>query len=232
MRDDEARAPRAMIRAANWAFENLLAPVRQLLWPFWAMERATAAAGSLFWLIRNEYLKSQLGSCGAGVRLHGPITVTYPQGLRLGNNVHINRHALIRAEGGVSIGDNCHIARDLVIYSMNHDFAGERLPYDHHLIHKPVTIGRNVWIGINVTVAPGSRIGDGAIVAMGAVVAGEVPPGSIVASPKAREIAKRDMQHYQRIDDAGCYGGMSGYPAVSGCGKPNEPSDGRGSAAS
>jgi acetyltransferase-like isoleucine patch superfamily enzyme len=230
MRDDEAQAPRA-IRAADWVFENLLAVVRRLLWPFWAMERATAAGGSLFWLLRNEYLKSRLGSCGAGVRLHGPITVTHPSGLKLGDNVHINRHALIRAEGGVSIGDNCHIARNLVIYSMNHDFAGQRLPYDHRAIHKPVAIGRNVWIGINVTIAPGSRIGDGAIVAMGAVVSGEVSAGSVVASPKASEIAKRDMAHYRRLDDAGCYGGMSGYPAVTKRTGKDQASERRGSAA-
>lgn len=205
------QAPRS-IRAANWLFECVLSPMRQLLWPFWALERIFAVSVSGFWLMRNEYLKGRMGHCGSGVRLHGPLTITHPKGLSVGNNVHINRHALIRAEGGVTIGDNSHIARNLVIYSMNHDFHGARLPYDQRTIPKPVKIGRNVWIGINVTIAPGSEICDGAIVAMGAVVAGYVAPGAIVGSPKARTLAMRDMEHYARLDGAGQYGGMSGYP--------------------
>jgi acetyltransferase-like isoleucine patch superfamily enzyme len=213
MHDDSGRVPGA-IRAADWAFERVLSPLRRLLWPLWALERAFAAGISGFWLLRNEYLKSRFGACGRGVRLHGPLTVTHPQGLRLGDNVHVNRHALIRAEGGVTFGDNCHVARNLVIYSMNHDFIGARLPYDERAIAQPVSIGRNVWIGINVTIAPGSRIGDGAIIAMGATVAGEVPEGAIVASPKATSIGKRDMTHYRRLDAERRYGGMAGYPAV------------------
>jgi len=203
--------PRA-IRAADWLFERVLRPLRPLLWPVWALERAVALTTTSFWLLRNEFLKSRFGACGDGVRLHGPLTVTHPRGLRLGCNVHINRHALIRAEGGVSIGDNCHIARNLVIYSMNHDFSGELLPYDHRALPKPVEIGRNVWIGINVTIAPGSRIGDGAIIAMGAVVASEVPAGAIVASPKAAVLRMRDATHYETLDAAGRYSGMAGYP--------------------
>lgn len=214
MPNDRQRVP-AAIRLADWGSERVLAPMRRLLWPLWALERGLSAASSGFWLLRNEFLKSRFGACGHGVRLHGPLTVTHPQGLRLGNNVHINRGALIRAEGGVSLGDNCHVARNLVIYSMNHDFGGVRLPYDERAIHKPVSIGRNVWIGINVSIAPGTRIGDGAIIAMGAVVAGEVAPGAIVASPKAVPIGQRDMDHYQRLDAAGCYGGMAGYPSFT-----------------
>jgi len=200
------------IRAANWLCEMALRPLRPALWPFWALERVAALVMTGFWLLRNEYLKMRFGACGDGVWLHGPITVTHPQGLRLGCNVHINRHALIRAEGGVSIGDNCHIARNLVIYSMNHDFGGKLLPYDHRALPKPVEIGRNVWIGINVTIVPGSRIGDGAIIAMGAVVAGEVPARAIVASPKASLLRMRDAEHYETLDTAGRYSGMAGYP--------------------
>ena len=213
MHDEKLRVPRS-IRAADWILEHFVAPVRRLLWPFWALERAVAGVSTLFWLLRNEYLKSTFGACGIGVRLHGPIAVTHAKGLRLGDNVHINRHALIRAEGGVAIGDNCHIARNLVVYSMNHDFTGGRLPYNHQTIHKPVTIGRNVWIGINVTIAPGSCIGDGAIIAMGAVVAGEVPAGAIMGSPKAQMLAMRDMNHYRRLDAEARFGGMAGYPPL------------------
>lgn len=201
-----------IILAGDWLFERVLRPMRLLLWPVWAIERVGALVITGFWLLRNEFLKSHFGACGTGVRLHGPLTVTHPRGLRLGCNVHINRHALIRAEGGVSIGDNCHIARNLVVYSMNHDFGGELLPYDHRALPKPVEIGRNVWIGINVTIAPGSRIGEGAIIAMGAVVAGQVPARAIVASPKAAVMRMRDAAHYEALNAAGRFSGMAGYP--------------------
>jgi acetyltransferase-like isoleucine patch superfamily enzyme len=173
--------------------------------------RALSALRLGIHLLANEYRKGQLGSCGLGVRIHGRFEVTGPRHLHLGHNVHINRNALIRAEGGVHIGDNTHIARNLTLYSINHDFRGDCLPYDHRQIAKPVRIGRNVWIGIGVTIAPGSTIGDGAILAMGSVVSGEVPPGAIVGMPAWRVIGNRDPERYRALDASARYGGMSGY---------------------
>ncbi len=158
----------------------------------------------------NEQLKRAFRACGRGVRLHGRIRVTGANRVEIGDNVHIGDNAFIRAEGGLTIGDNTHISRNLVLYTINHSYEGERLPYDDRMELKPVHIGRNVWIGMNVCVAPGSTIGDGAIVGMGTTVSGDVPPLSIVCGQKWRVIHWRDEQHYLQLDLARQYGGADG----------------------
>ena len=130
--------------------------------------------------------------------------------MEVGNNVHFGDNAFIRAEGGLTIGDNTHISRNLVLYTINHQAEGARIPYDEQLVAKPVTIGRNVWIGMNVCIAPGTTIGDGAIVGIGTVVFGDVPPLSIIGSPPWSIIGQRDEARYKRLDREQAYGGPDG----------------------
>ncbi len=156
-----------------------------------------------------------VGECkcaGRGVRLDRGARITGVDRIDVGDNVHIGEGAFIRAEGGLTIGSNTHISRNFLLYTMNHDIAGTRLPYDDRQVRKPVTIGRNVWIGMNVCIAPGAQIGDGAVIGMGTVVAGTVPPMAIVASQPWRQIGSRDEEHYRRLDEAGEYGGLGGHP--------------------
>jgi len=209
---DTSRRPPFLHRAVDFALDRLLAPVRPLLAPVHFGMQAAGAASAALWLLANEYRKRHFARCGEGVRIHGRFTVTAPERLHLGDNVHINTNAFLRAEGGLYIGDNVHISRNLVVYTMNHDYAGECLPYDHNHVPKPVRIDRNVWIGMNVVVTPGVTIGEGAIVGMGAVVAKDVEPLAIVGSAPQRVLKHRDPEHYAALEAAGRYGGMSGYP--------------------
>ena len=160
----------------------------------------------------KERLKTQFSHCGWGVKLNGRITVTGASSIAIGNNVHIGDNAFIRGDGGLEIGDNTHISRNLVLYTINHDYLGSRLPYDEKQIKKPVRIGQNVWIGMNVCIAPGTTIGDGAIVGMGTVVFGEVPALAIVGCSMWRQIGERERGHYLRLVQAEEYGGVSGWP--------------------
>ena len=155
-------------------------------------------------------LAGRLRGCGRGVRFHGRITLTGPERVRIGDNVHVGANAFIRGEGGLEIGENTHISRNLVLYTFNHRYEGERLPYDEGQVAGPVRIGRNVWIGMNVCITPGSVIGDGAIVGMGCVVMGEVPPLAIVGSQRWRVLGWRDAGHYGELDGRGAYGGADG----------------------
>jgi maltose O-acetyltransferase len=165
----------------------------------------------LTWLLSNEYSKRSFGSCGKGVRIYGHFRVTSPQNLYLGDNVHINENAFIRAEGGLIIGDHTHISRNVVIYTMNHDYEGTRLPYDERKVLKPVEIGRNVWIGMNVAIVPGVTIGDGAIVGMGSVVTQDVLPLAVIGNQPTRLLKERDPAHYKNLDQGGAHSGTSGY---------------------
>ncbi|MFN4198861.1 MAG: methyltransferase domain-containing protein, partial [Flavobacterium sp.] len=103
-----------------------------------------------------------------------------------------------------------HISRNLVLYSVNHDFKGHSLPYDNQLIKKKVTIGKNVWIGMNVCIVPGTVISDGVIVGMGSVVSGYVPPLKIIGNPKWIDLGIRDESHYSYLNQFKKFGGING----------------------
>lgn len=166
------------------------------------------------WTLEAEKLKTSLKRCGSNFEVHQPFRIHCPQNISVGQNVHIGEGSFIRGEGGLTIGDNTIISRNLVLYTINHRYNGDLLPYDDQLVHKPVSIGRNVWIGMNVCIAPGTTIGDGAIIGLGAVVAGEIPPCAIVGSPKCRILSYRDKERYDELDLSQSYAAPSGLPLV------------------
>lgn len=208
----EKELPPFQILLANFILDRLIQPVRWLLFPFWLTTRLGEAVQQFLWLLSNEYIKRKFGSCGRGTRIHGRLRVSAPENIFLGDNVHINDNAFIRAEGGLHIGNHTHISRNVVIYTMNHQYEGERLPYDEQKVLKPVVIGQNVWIGMNVAIAPGVTIGDGAIIGLGTLVSKAVPPLAIIGNPPPQIIKQRDKLRYKQLDEAGAHSGMSGYP--------------------
>lgn len=158
----------------------------------------------------TKYISNRLKECGRGNHFYYYCELTGAEFMRVGNNIHINRGAYIRAEGGLYIGDNVHIGRNLVLYTINHNFMGSALPYDNTHIEKQVVIEKNVWIGINVTIVPGVHIGEGAIIGAGTVVAQDIPPMAIVGSQPVRILKYRDQTHYEKLDSLACYGGVNG----------------------
>ncbi len=90
----------------------------------------------------NRRLMSRLASCGWGGSLAGGIAIYSPKNVVIGNNVHIGDYARIQGNGGLRIGDNYHISRNFTLYTANHCYRGNRLPYDEVLELKPVVIGQ------------------------------------------------------------------------------------------
>jgi acetyltransferase-like isoleucine patch superfamily enzyme len=164
---------------------------------------------------QKEYITrtlNQMKSSGNGIKFNGSFTIMGPYNVSIGNNVHIGRNAFFHGFGGLTIEDNVHISRNVTIYTGNHDYAGQVLPYDQKLIAKPVHIGKNVWIGMNVSIVPGVTIGEGAIVGMGTVVSRDVPPLAIACSSPLRIVKHRDSAHYTRLENQSSYGGVGGIP--------------------
>lgn len=164
----------------------------------------------------NRYLQRhferRMKHVGKGVYFNGISRITGLDQIEIEDNVHLGDNAFIRAEGGLFIGANTHFSRNLVLYTHNHDYQGEVLPYDNSFRYRKVTIGRNVWVGMNVVILPGATIGDGAIIGAGAVVSGTVAALAIVGAPPASVIKERDAEHYQRLENEGRYGGPNGVP--------------------
>jgi acetyltransferase-like isoleucine patch superfamily enzyme len=158
----------------------------------------------------SQLLRAKIGHVGRDGTLGANLKITGPHKVWLGDNVHIGSGGWIRAEGGLKIGNNTHISRNVVIYTINHDYRGTRLPYDDKMIEKPVTIGENVWIGMNVSIAPGVTIGEGAIIALGACVSSNVGPREIVGNQPLRVIGTRDEIHYEKLKNSQSFGGPDG----------------------
>ena len=165
----------------------------------------------------NELFKERVekseGSIGRGVEIGYNVQISGIDGVDFGDNVYIGSGSFIRAKGGLKIGDHATLSRNLVLYTINHDYEGERIPYDESYISDPVTISEGVWVGMNVTIAPGTTIGKGAIIGLGTRVFGDIPPYSIVGSPDWQQIKSRDPDRYERLKTREAFADDDGFPA-------------------
>ena len=109
--------------------------------------------------------------------------------ITIGKNVFINTGCRFQDQGGIRIGDHVLIGHNVVLATLNHDFA----PYNRATMHPaPIHIEDRVWIGANATVVPGVTIGENSIVAAGAVVTKDVPPNTIVGGVPAKVLKRID----------------------------------------
>ncbi|MDY0361087.1 MAG: acyltransferase [Desulforegulaceae bacterium] len=113
-----------------------------------------------------------------------------------GDHVHIGANTEIQAEGGVSIGNNVVISYNCVIWTVNHNFEGNIIPYNFERHKRPVIIGDNVWIGRNVIINSGVKIGEGAVIGIGSVVTQNIPPLAIVGGNPTKIIKFRSLKKY------------------------------------
>lgn len=117
--------------------------------------------------------------------------------------MHIGSGTEIQAEGGLKLGSNVLISYNCVIWTINHDYEGDLIPYDFKRIKRPVTISDNVWIGRNVIINGGVRIGEGAVIGMGSVVTKNIPPLAVVGGNPARIIKFRSLEKYLKLKESG-----------------------------
>ena len=120
------------------------------------------------------------------------------QKTKLGKNPSFNGMT-INGIGSVTFGDNFHSGTDCLIITSNHNYHGNKIPYDESHIIKDVVIGDNVWFGDRVVILPGVTIGDGVIVQAGSVVVKDVPDLAITGGNPATVFKFRDQEHYDRL---------------------------------
>lgn len=134
---------------------------------------------------RMADLRLYLQSCGADVRIHGPVKFTDPRSVTIGNRARIEPDGWFATEGGLTIGDGAHIGRGVLVETVRYEPQSGRAPRP---IPSAVAIGRNAYIGARATILPGVRIGEGAVVYPGVVVTQNVPSGSSVIAPPSQVV--------------------------------------------
>lgn len=146
------------------------------------------------------FAKHMAGKVGTGLRVNKPCKFT--KKTMIGNHCNFNG---MRVMGGgtVTFGDYFHSGIECLIITQNHNYEGEKIPYDEKKILKNVEIGNCVWIGSRVTIMGGIAIGEGAIVAAGSLVCKDVPPLAIVGGNPAKILKYRDEMHYNKLKEAG-----------------------------
>ena len=120
------------------------------------------------------------------------VCLNFPQRIKIGYNVFINRNVNIVARDSIEIGDNVMIGPNTVINSGSHVFNDvEKLIRDQGHRKAPIIIENNVFIGGNSFILPGVTIGEGSVVGAGSIVTKSVEPFSVVVGNPARIIKRR-----------------------------------------
>ncbi len=110
----------------------------------------------------------------------------------------------IYGKGKVVIGDNFHSGRDCHMFTSYHNYDfGVAIPYDNTYIHKDIIIEANVWLGQGVMILGGVTIGEGAIIQAGSVVVKSIPKYAIAGGHPAIVFKHRNIEHYQKLKEAG-----------------------------
>lgn len=177
---------------------NLIAMLAAM--PFFTKQRRKRVRAGVKSFFRAIPVRRRAAEVGKGLYCAAPVRVT--RQTRLGEHVHFNG-AVFYGGGPVTIGNWFHSGEGLRIFTRNHNYEGEAIPYDETYVRKPVTIGDCVWVGAYVILLPGTTIGEGAIIQAGSVVHGEIPPMAIAGGNPAKVFAWRDKDRYQRLKASG-----------------------------
>lgn len=102
---------------------------------------------------------------GTGLNLEKHVDAAFP--LKIGNYSGIGENAYIQGE--THIGDYVMMAKNVRIFTRNHNFSRLDIPMSKQGTQKekPVVIGNDVWIGDSAILLPGAKIGNGVIIGGG-----------------------------------------------------------------
>jgi acetyltransferase-like isoleucine patch superfamily enzyme len=118
------------------------------------------------------------------------------QGMKIGNDCHLNTMSFSTEPYLIEIGDHVAIAGGTEI--ITHDGAIwsflDVMPNSD--VFGTVKIGNNVFIGDNCTILPNTNIGNNCIVGAGSVVRGKFPDNSVIIGNPARVVSKMSIQKF------------------------------------
>ena len=142
---------------------------------------------------------------GTNIKICPNFKLGHTENLILHDNIVLGENIFINAQGGVEIGSGTITGPDVMIFSVNHIYDSEILPFAEELSLKPVVIGENCWIGARVFICPGVSIGEGSVVAANSVVTKNFPPCSVIGGNPAKLIKTNNKEMYSKAKEKSIY---------------------------
>lgn len=138
---------------------------------------------------KYQILKELLGQVDEKVIIEPPFFCDDGSNIFVGKQFYANYNFTVLDAGRVTIGDYVAVGPNVTICAVSHPLHHKsRVKDGFPIIHKPVTIGNNVWIGAGAIICMGVTIGDNAVIGAGSVVTRDIPPDVLAAGSPCRVV--------------------------------------------
>lgn len=116
------------------------------------------------------------------------------QGMKIGENCHINTMSFSTEPYLIEIGNHVAIAAGTDFIAHDGAIWCFREELENADIFGKIKIGDNVFIGNNCTILPNTVVGNNCIVGAGSVVRGQFPDNSVILGNPAKVVLSMSMQ--------------------------------------
>jgi acetyltransferase-like isoleucine patch superfamily enzyme len=125
------------------------------------------------------------------------------QGMKIGQNCHLNTMSFSTEPYLIEIGNNVAIAAGTDFITHDGAIWCFREELDNADIFGKIKIGNNVFIGNNSTILPNTIVGDNCIIGAGSVVRGKFPDNSVIFGNPAKTVLKMNVQKFLYLQNPG-----------------------------
>jgi Acetyltransferase (isoleucine patch superfamily) len=116
------------------------------------------------------------------------------QGMKIGNDCHINTMSFSTEPYLIEIGNHVAIAAGTDFITHDGAIWCFREELTNADIFGKIKIGNNVFIGNNCTILPNTVVGDNCIIGAGSIVRGQFPDNSVIMGNPAKTVISMSIQ--------------------------------------
>jgi acetyltransferase-like isoleucine patch superfamily enzyme len=116
------------------------------------------------------------------------------QGVKIGENCHINTMSFSTEPYLIEIGDHVAIAGGTEFLTHDGAIWCFREEIENADSFGRIKIGNNVFIGNNCTILPNTSVGDNCIIGAGSILRGQFPENSVIIGNPATVVMTMSMQ--------------------------------------
>lgn len=125
------------------------------------------------------------------------------QGMKIGNDCHINTMSFSTEPYLIEIGNHVAIAAGTDFITHDGAIWCFREELKNADIFGKIKIGNNVFIGNNCTILPNTIVGDNCIIGAGSIVRGQFPDNSVIMGNPAKTVISMSIQKLLYLQSTG-----------------------------